>query len=106
MYPKNLSISDFTYNLPAERIAKYPSEERDTSKLLVFKNGEIAESVYRDLDEFLPDETLLIFNNTKVVEARLLFQKPTGAVIEIFCLHLPKIACERHVLLGQNHLAN
>lgn len=86
MYPKNLSISDFTYNLPAERIAKYPSEERDTSKLLVFKNGEIAESVYRDLDEFLPDETLLIFNNTKVVEARLLFQKPTGAVIEIFCL--------------------
>ena len=86
MHPKYLSISDFTYNLPLERIAKYPAEERDTSKLLIFKNGEITESIYRNLDEFLPDETLLIFNNTQVVEARLLFQKPTGAVIEIFCL--------------------
>ncbi len=86
MHPKNLSISDFTYNLPDERIAKYPAEERDKSKLLVFKTGEITENVYQNLDKFLPDETLLIFNNTKVVEARLLFQKQTGGVIEIFCL--------------------
>lgn len=86
MHPKNLSISDFTYDLPAERIAKYPVEERDKSKLLVFKDDVITESVYRNLDEFIQDETLLIFNNTKVVEARLLFQKPTGAVIEVFCL--------------------
>lgn len=86
MNPKNLSISNFTYDLPDERIAKYPAEERDNSKLLVFKNDEIKESVYRNLDEFLPDNTLMIFNNTKVVEARLLFQKPTGGVIEIFCL--------------------
>lgn len=86
MHPKNLSISDFTYNLPADRIAKYPLEERDKSKLLVYKNEEITASSYRNLAEFLPDETLLVFNNTKVVEARLLFQKPTGGVIEIFCL--------------------
>lgn len=86
MDPKNLSISDFTYNLPEERIAKYPLEERDASKLLVFKSGAITESVYTNLDEFLPDDTLMIFNNTKVVEARLLFQKKTGGVIEIFCL--------------------
>ena len=86
MDPKNLLISDFTYDLPEQRIAKYPAEERDKSKLLVFKNEEITESVYRNLDEFLPDNTLMILNNTKVVEARLLFQKPTGGVIEIFCL--------------------
>jgi S-adenosylmethionine:tRNA ribosyltransferase-isomerase len=86
MNPKNLLISDFTYDLPEQRIAKYPAEERDKSKLLVFKNEEITESVYRNLDEFLPDNTLMILNNTKVVEARLLFQKPTGGVIEIFCL--------------------
>ncbi|WP_018614969.1 S-adenosylmethionine:tRNA ribosyltransferase-isomerase [Segetibacter koreensis] len=86
MDPKNLTISDYTYDLPSERIAKYPLEERDKSKLLVYKNREIITSVYRQLDEFLPVETLMIFNNTKVIEARLLFQKPTGAVIEIFCL--------------------
>jgi len=86
MHPKDLSISGFTYDLPAEKIAKYPLEERDDSKLLVFEKGEITQSVYQNLDEFLPADTLLIFNNTKVVEARLLFEKPTGGVIEVFCL--------------------
>lgn len=86
MHPKNLSIADFTYDLPPERIAKYPLEERDNSKLLVYKSGRITASNYKKLDAFLPEETLLVFNNTKVVEARLLFQKPTGGVIEIFCL--------------------
>lgn len=86
MHPKDLLISDYSYHLPAARIAKYPLEERDASKLLVFKNEVISETVYRNLDELLPAETLLIFNNTKVVEARLLFQKSTGGVIEIFCL--------------------
>lgn len=86
MHPKDLSISGFTYNLPAEKIAKYPLEKRDNSKLLVFKEGGITESVYSNLAEFLPGDTLLIFNNTKVVEARLLFEKPTGGVIEVFCL--------------------
>lgn len=86
MHPKNLSVSEFTYDLPAERIAKYPLEKRDESKLLVYKNEQVECSTYKHLDDYLPADTLLIFNNTKVVEARLLFQKPTGAVIEIFCL--------------------
>jgi S-adenosylmethionine:tRNA ribosyltransferase-isomerase len=86
MHPKNLSITDFTYDLPNERIAKHPLEERDNSKLLVYKSGKITSSTYRQLDDFLPEETLLVFNNTRVVEARLLFKKPTGGVIEIFCL--------------------
>lgn len=86
MHPQNLSIAEFTYDLPAERIAKYPLHDRDSSKLLVYKSGKISASTYQNLDQFLPEDTLLVFNNTKVVEARLLFQKPTGGVIEIFCL--------------------
>jgi S-adenosylmethionine:tRNA ribosyltransferase-isomerase len=86
MHPKYLSINDFSFDLPDSKIAKYPLAERDASKLLVYKNGKIESDIYRNLHQFLPPDTLLIFNNTKVVEARLLFQKPTGAVIEIFCL--------------------
>ena len=86
MHPKYLSISDFTYDLPLDSIAKYPFEERDQSKLLVCKNEEITTSSYKNLDEFLPENSLLVFNDTKVVEARLIFQKLTGAFIEIFCL--------------------
>lgn len=86
MHPKHLSIAGFTYDLPPERIAKYPLEERDNSKLLVYKSGKITTSSYSSIAEFLPEGSLLVFNNTKVVEARLLFQKPTGGVIEIFCL--------------------
>ncbi len=84
--PKNLSISDYTYNLSDNRIAKFPLEERDNSKLLVYENETIKTSVYKHIDDFLPTDSLLIFNNTKVVEARLIFQKASGAVIEIFCL--------------------
>lgn len=83
---KQIRISDFTYELPEERIARYPLAERDASKLLVYRKGEITESVYRNLAEVLPSESLLVFNNTRVVEARLLFQKETGGIIEIFCL--------------------
>ena len=84
--PRTLSIKDFAYSLPEERIARYPLEERDVSKLLIYKNGDISEGIYRDLANHLPANSLLVFNDTKVVEARLLFQKPTGGVIEIFCL--------------------
>ena len=84
--PGTLSIKNFTYILPEERIAKYPLPERDTSKLLIYKEGTITESIYRNIAEHIPADTLLVFNDTKVVEARLLFQKPTGGVIEIFCL--------------------
>ena len=86
MNPKNLSITDFTYDLPEERIAKYPLPERDASKLLIYRNGKISEDIYKNLDHHLPSDALLVFNDTKVIEARLLFQKPTGGVIEIFCL--------------------
>lgn len=86
MSPTHLFIKDFTYDLPEDRIAKFPLAERDGSKLLMYKNGQISTSFYREIDQLLPGESLLIFNDTKVVEARLIFQKPTGGVIEIFCL--------------------
>lgn len=86
MHPKHLSIEEFTYELPSERIADYPVHPRDRSKLLVHKEGKIDEDIYANISDHLPENALLIFNNTKVVEARLLFQKATGGVIEIFCL--------------------
>jgi len=84
--PRTLSIKDFTYSLPEERIAKYPLAERDASKLLIYKGGNIAEDIYRNIDTHISKNSLFVFNDTKVVEARLLFQKSTGGVIEIFCL--------------------
>ncbi|MBN8835782.1 MAG: S-adenosylmethionine:tRNA ribosyltransferase-isomerase [Sphingobacteriia bacterium] len=83
---KKIQIADFNYELPEEKIAKYPLPKRDESKLLIYKNEEIAEDRYFNLAHHLPDNTFLIFNNTKVVEARLLFKKNTGSMIEIFCL--------------------
>lgn len=84
MEPK-IKIQDYSYNLPDERIAKYPLEKRDSSKLLIYNNG-ITESRFKDLSSTLPDGALMVFNNTKVVPARLFFRKETGAIIEIFCL--------------------
>lgn len=86
MNPENISIQDYTYALPEERIAKYPLQERDSSKLLIHNKETITEDIYRNIADHLPQDSLLIFNNTKVVEARLLFQKSTGGIIEIFCL--------------------
>ena len=103
MHPKDLSILDFTYDLPASKIASYPLEQRDASKLLVYgadangasdvsasANGagaaQISETTYSRLDEVLPSNTLLVHNDTKVVAARLFFEKENGTVIEIFCL--------------------
>ncbi len=86
MDPKKLSIKDYSYHLPEERVAKYPLEQRDASKLLIYKNGNINEDIYLHLDAYLPTDSLLVFNNTKVVEARLLFKKSTGSTIELFCL--------------------
>ncbi len=84
--PRNIYIQDYNYSLPEEKIAKYPLANRDDSKLLVYYKGKITEDVYKNIANQLPENSLLIFNNTKVVEARLLFQKATGGVIEIFCL--------------------
>ena len=86
MDPRNIRIQDYSYILPEERIAKYPLANRDDSKLLIFKNGEIQNDVYRNIASYLPTDSQIIFNDTKVIEARLHFQKSTGGVIEIFCL--------------------
>ncbi|MDR1584842.1 MAG: S-adenosylmethionine:tRNA ribosyltransferase-isomerase [Prevotellaceae bacterium] len=81
-----LSIDNFDYKLPGDRIANYPLSPRDSSKLLVYKNGEISESLFSSVAGFLPEKSLLVYNNTKVIQARLEFRKPTGARIEVFCL--------------------
>src|ERR1700694_5615323 len=86
MDPRNISISDYSYSLPEEKIAKYPLAERDASRLLIYKNESITEDFYRNIATQLPENSLMVFNNTKVIEARLLFHKPTGGIIEIFCL--------------------
>jgi len=106
-HPSDLHIEDFNYELPNEKIAKYPLEQRDQSKLLIYGGVEfsglsnpnsgksdsisangisIKESVYANIADELPSGSMLVFNDTKVVEARLLFQKPTGGLIELFCL--------------------
>ena len=89
--PKQIHIADYAYPLPDERIAKYPLPERDASKLLLYRHGDIAEDVFHHLPDYLPAGELLVFNNTKVIQARLHFHKATGALIEVFCLepHTP-----------------
>lgn len=84
--PKAIEIADFDYPLPNERIAKFPLEQRDQSKLLVCRNGQITQSQFYHIPEILPKDTLLVMNNTKVIHARLFFRKPTGSMIEVFCL--------------------
>ena len=84
--PRDIAIAEYDYPLQEERIAKFPLEQRDQSKLLVYRNGDIRESHFFHLPELLPKDTMLVFNNTKVIHARLFFRKPTGSVIEIFCL--------------------
>ena len=81
-----IRIEDFNYNLPDERIAKYPLPCRDGSKLLVYKDGEVSHRMFKDISELLPEGSIMVFNDTKVVPARLHFQRETGAHIEIFCL--------------------
>ena len=84
--PRNIEIKSYDYNLPDERIAKYPLEERDKSKLLIYKNQGISERHFYNLPEEIPADSLIVFNNTKVIQARLHFRKETGALIEVFCL--------------------
>lgn len=86
-----IDINTFDYPLPDERIAKFPLERRDSSKLLVYRNGEISERRFADIGEQLPKDSLFVFNNTKVVRARLVMHKPSGARVEVFCLepHTP-----------------
>ena len=83
---KDISIEAYDYPLPEERIAKYPLPERDASKLLVLKDNQISESQFKHIGDFLPQDALLVFNETKVIRARLQFHKATGSRIEVFCL--------------------
>ena len=91
MQERYININDYDYPLPDERIAKFPLAERDSSKLLVYRGGEISEKHFSDMGEVLPEGSLLVFNNTKVVRARLVMHKPSGARVEVFCLepHAP-----------------
>jgi len=90
--PGNIRIEDFTYDLPDERIARYPLKERDSSRLLVWNGSGITDMTFRDLPRLIAPGSLLVFNNTRVIRARLLFKKESGAAIEIFCLepHEPR----------------
>ena len=83
---EQIRIEEFNYPLPDERIAKFPLTKRDESKLLVYRNGKIDEAVFKQLSDYLPQESMLVYNNTRVIQARMLFQKETGAQIEVFCL--------------------
>ena len=83
---QEIAIAEYDYPLPDERIAKYPLAERDTSKLLLYKGGDIREEKFVNLPSFIPQGALMVFNNTRVIQARLRFRKETGAQIEVFCL--------------------
>lgn len=86
MDTRHIRINEFNYELPDERIAKFPLTERDSSKLLVYNKGEVGEDVFTSLPKYIPQGSLMVFNNTKVIQARLHFKKETGALIEVFCL--------------------
>lgn len=111
MNPPAISIDAYNYPLPDERIAKYPLPERDMSKLLIYREGQISETVFRRIADELPSHSLLVRNNTRVIRARLLFEKETGGRVEIFCLEpedprsyelslAAKKACLWHCLIG------
>jgi len=85
-HPSTLKIKDFNYDLPEEKIARYPLAQRDASKILIYKEGIIETDIYKNIDRHLPEEALITFNQTKVIHARLFFEKPSGGRIEIFCL--------------------
>ena len=84
--PRHIRISDYNYPLPDERIAKFPIAQRDHSKLLVYRKGDVSQDIFYNLPEYLPKGALMVFNNTKVIQARMHFRKDTGALIEVFLL--------------------
>ena len=86
METKHIHISDYNYDLPDSRIAKFPVSPRDISKLLVYRHGEISDDIFYNLPKYLPEKSLMVFNNTKVIQARMHFRKETGALIEVFLM--------------------
>ena len=97
MNTKEIHISDYNYALPDERIAKFPMKERDHSKLLIYNKGEVGEDVFFNLPNYLPKGALMVFNNTKVIQARMHFRKETGALIEVFLLE-PAEPCDYELM--------
>ena len=86
MDTKHIRIKDFNYDLPESRIAKFPVAQRDHSKLLIYDKGKVSEDVFYNITDYLPKGSLMIFNNTRVIKARIHFRKETGAIIEVFLL--------------------
>ena len=86
METKQIHIIDYNYPLPDERIAKYPLKQRDHSKLLIYNKGVVTDDTFYNLPQYLPEGALMVFNNTRVIQARMHFRKSTGALIEIFLL--------------------
>ena len=108
---EKIRIADYNYTLPSEKIAKYPLEKRDASKLLLFRDNSISTLPFSDIAAQIPESSLMVFNDTRVIHARLIFEKSTGAVIEVFCLspHAPRdysvnfqqrTACSWHCMIG------
>lgn len=95
MHPRNIKIEEFTYELPDKNIAYHPMAPRDISKLLIYRQGEIEEGHYRNIADWIPEQSTLVFNNTRVIKSRIFFQRPTGATIEVFCLE-PYGSCEQY----------
>ena len=114
MKNNHINISNYIYHLPKEKIALSPCENRDESKLLIFKGNTISEDIFKHIPQYLEDEHLLAFNNTRVIQARIFFRKPTGSTVEIFCLEPlspttvhslifeTKQRCEWECLIGNN----
>ena len=99
-----IKIEDFNYPLPEEKIAFFPLEKRDFSKLLIYDNQRIREDVFKNIGDYLPKSTLLVFNDTKVVKARLVFYKDSGARIELFCLEPANSGNIAQELNARNHV--
>lgn len=99
--PKSIAIENYTYKLPREKIAQFPLKQRDSSKLLLLKDSKISQDKFYNIAKHIPGNSLLVYNNTKVIQARLLFQKPSGATIEIFCLEAVSPESEIHLAFQQ-----
>jgi S-adenosylmethionine:tRNA ribosyltransferase-isomerase len=82
----NINLANYVYDLPSERIAQFPVNERDMSQILIYNGDNITKDIFSNIDKYIPSDTLLVFNNTRVIRARIIFQKVTGAHIEVFCL--------------------
>src|SRR5580765_1555090 len=101
MHPKTLSISDFTYSLPPDRIAQQPLPQRDQSKLLIYKEGKIEEDIFAGIIHHLPENSTLVFNDTKVIHARILFRNEHDATIEVFLLEPVEPFCDMQLAIFQ-----